>query len=243
MSHDGLKVMGYGLWVMGYGKTPLLITHDSSFVTRHSSPITHHPSPITHHSSLTHRGFTYIGLLIVLAVMGTTLAAAGVVWHTEAQRAKEGELLHIGDQFRRAIGRYYERTPGAAKGFPQSLEELVRDKRYPGVQRYLRRIYVDPMTGKAEWGLIKGPGGAIIGVHSLSEQKPLKTSGFKLADVGFADKERYAEWEFVYQPAPIPQKPPAGAKPVAEPPGAAPAGDAEQSPRATRRRRRSFAPQ
>jgi hypothetical protein len=42
------------------------------------------------------------------------------------------------------------------------------------MQRYLRRIYRDPMTSKTEWGLVQSVDGRIMGVHSLSKDKPLK---------------------------------------------------------------------
>jgi len=56
-------------------------------------------------------GFTYIGLLIVVAIMGVTLAAIGTFWHIAQQRAKEQQLLFIGNQFSRAISFYYQNSP------------------------------------------------------------------------------------------------------------------------------------
>lgn len=97
-------------------------------------------------------GFTYIGLLIFIALMGIALAGTGMVWHAQVRREQERELLFVGDQFRRAIGQYYERSPGGGKHFPQSLDDLLLDKRYVATQRYLGRVYPDPITGKTEWG-------------------------------------------------------------------------------------------
>ena len=65
------------------------------------------------------------------------------------------------------------------------LEELLQDPRYPDIRRYLRKIYLDPMTGSAEWGLVTGPGGEIYGVHSLSGDEPLKKANFGLAEKAF----------------------------------------------------------
>jgi len=160
-------------------------------------------------------GFTYIGLLIFIALMGIGLAGTGMVWDTQVRREKERELLFVGDQFRRAIGRYYELSPGGDKRFPQSLDDLLLDKRYPATQRYLRRVYRDPITGKAEWGFVKGPGDRIVGVYSLSEGLPFKQTGFPANYEEFEDKARYSEWQFMYapvapanqagpQPAPVP---------------------------------------
>ena len=142
-------------------------------------------------------GFTYIGLLIFIALMGIGLSATGVVFHQQAQREKEKELLFAGDQFRRAIASYYEHSPGT-KRFPQSLEDLLQDSRYPGVQRYLRRVYLDPMLGSKKWELVRAPDGGIIGVQSGSNVEPLKVDNFPSGDEDFRNKGSYAQWAFVY---------------------------------------------
>lgn len=143
------------------------------------------------------RGFGYIGLLILVAMMSIALAAAGEIWHTAMKREKEQELLFVGNQFRLAIDQYSAQPPGLGRRYPQSLEELLQDPRQPGVRRYLRKIYLDPMTGKAEWGLIIGPNGEIFGVHSLSEAEPLKKANFPLAEKGFEGRTKYSEWVFM----------------------------------------------
>jgi len=145
-------------------------------------------------------GFTYVGLMIVIAIMGVTLAAAGEVWLTGQRREKERELLFVGEQFRLALDGYYERTPGQGLRYPAKLEDLLKDPRYPATQRYLRRIYRDPVTGGEEWGLVKGPNGEILGVHSLSEAVPLKQGNFSLVDRGFEGKTKYADWVFMHVP-------------------------------------------
>lgn len=165
---------------------------------RHPSLVTRHRAPAAPRA-LRARGFTYIGLLILVALMGVALAGTGVVWHTESRRAKERELLFAGDQIRRAIGLYYERTPGA-KQFPQTLEDLLLDRRYPNTQRYLRRVYRDPLTGETDWGLVRGPQGGIVGVHSLSEMQPFKQAGFRQIYEDFEGAEHYQDWKFVYRP-------------------------------------------
>jgi type II secretory pathway pseudopilin PulG len=124
----------------------------------------------------TQRGFTYIGLLLALALVAAGLSAAGVVWHTETQRAQEAELLFIGGEFKRAIAGFYDGTPGPVKQLPKNLEDLLHDTRYPTVRRYLRKIYVDPISGRAEWGLVATPAG-ITGVYSLSQREPFKNRG------------------------------------------------------------------
>ncbi len=143
------------------------------------------------------RGFGYIGLLILVAIMSIGLAATGELWHTAMKREKEQELLFVGGQFRRAIEQFYANTPGKARRYPLNLEELLRDPRYPGTRRYLRKIYRDPMTGGAEWGLVTGPNGEIFGVYSQSEEVPLKQAGFRPAERQFEGKTKYSEWVFM----------------------------------------------
>lgn len=143
-------------------------------------------------------GFTYVGVLVVLTVMMLALGAVAQIWHTEMQRENEQELLFVGKQFRTAIGNYY-----AAMGrqFPASLEDLLgKDGEQTIHGRYLRRIYRDPVTGAAEWGVVRAANGGVAGVYSLSEGAPYKTTGFGDADSLFEGKQKYSEWQFVYEP-------------------------------------------
>jgi len=146
------------------------------------------------------RGFTYIGVLILVAIMGVLLSLAGRVWHTEAVRAREAQLLFVGDQYREAIRRYAEATPSGAARYPRALSDLLLDARKPEVERYLRRLYRDPITGSGEWGLVKAPDGGIAGVYSLSDARPLKESNFPPADAAFEGSGKYSDWQFVYAP-------------------------------------------
>ncbi len=141
-------------------------------------------------------GFTYIALLIVIAVMGAALAEAGQVWYAEVQREREQELLFIGHQMRAALVSYY--NTGA--GYPMSLEDLVKDPRIPATKRHLRKIYPDPITGSTKWGMVKGPNGGILGVYSLSDDEPVKKSNFDFADRMFEGKTKYSEWIFMIPP-------------------------------------------
>jgi type II secretory pathway pseudopilin PulG len=152
------------------------------------------------HGRQDERGFTYIGVLVLVALMGIALSAAGQMWHTLQQREKEQELLFIGHQFRLALDRYAKLTPGQAKRYPLALEDLLQDPRRSEIQRYLRKVYRDPMTGNAEWGLITGPDGEIYGVYSLSDGEPLKKSNFGLADRQFEGRMKYSDWVFMHAP-------------------------------------------
>lgn len=170
------------------------------------------------------RGFTYLTVLFVLAMMSGGLALVGEVWHTSNVREKEAELLHIGNEYRKAIERYYFQK-GAQK-YPTNLADLLKDPRELGTVRHLRRLYPDPITGKDEWGLVKSATGGFAGVYSLSEEAPLKTAGFAVRDAAFEGKTKYSEWQFVFAPAAAPGAAPGAAKPAtpggAAKPGAAP---------------------
>jgi len=145
------------------------------------------------------RGFTYLGMLVIVALMGLGLAAFGELYSHAAQREKERELLFVGNQFRDAIASYYNKSPGA-KAYPKKLEDLVEDTRFPMPQRHLRRVYRDPMTGKSDWALVDAPGGGFMGVHSLSEETPIKSGDFSAKDASFEDAENYTKWMFTYSP-------------------------------------------
>lgn len=112
-------------------------------------------------------GFTYLGLLIVIALLGIGLVAASEVWVTSAHRQKAEELEWIGAQFTQAIGSYYESSPGGAKAYPSSLQELLEDRRYVTMRRHLRTIYANPFTGKADWELVKAADSRVRGVRTV----------------------------------------------------------------------------
>ena len=138
---------------------------------------------------LAQRGFTYLGMLILVAIMGFGLAGFAELYSHAAQREKERELLFIGSQFRNAIESYYNKSPGA-KVYPQKLDDLVEDKRFPMPQHHLRRVYRDPMTGKAEWGM-----------RSVQDEPDSTSWGrqnvydvYSLSDGTALDKTKYKDW-------------------------------------------------
>lgn len=148
-------------------------------------------------------GFAYLWTLLLVAQLGLGLVIGMEVYATSVQRDKEYELLAIGRQFRTALQRYYEMQRGGpddGKGeYPATLDDLLKDNRSPGIRRHLRRVFVDPMTGKPEWGLVK-ISGRIVGVHSLSEKRPIKQDRFEPEEAGFRGKQKYSDWVFTYPP-------------------------------------------
>jgi type II secretory pathway pseudopilin PulG len=144
-------------------------------------------------------GFTYIGLMIIVAVSGIALAGVGIMWSQDQQREHEKELLFVGEQFRQAIGSYYENAPDNIKQYPNKIEDLLLDKRFPAIKRHIRQIYMDPITNSTNWGL-ELQESKIIGVYSLSELKPIKKKGFPPLYEKFADFSKYSDWKFIYVP-------------------------------------------
>lgn len=144
-------------------------------------------------------GFSYLGILFAIAITSVALAGMSVLWSMERKREKEAELIAIGMEFQRAISLYYGRSPGAVKRYPRSLDDLLEDKRFLTPQRYLRQIYVDPMTGKREWSLIQAPEGGFMGVHSTSSEPPLKRVGLPAALEVPESASRYSDWRFIYR--------------------------------------------
>ncbi len=143
------------------------------------------------------RGFTYLGLLVAVALVGLLLAAAGEVASTALRREREAQLLWVGHQYRAAIGRYWRDR----RAYPQALADLLGSAPDAPIQaRYLRRLYPDPMTSDVGWTLVPAPGGGIMGVASRSRRAPLKTAGFELADADFADASSYGDWQFTFSP-------------------------------------------
>ena len=158
----------------------------------------------------------------MVALLGLAASMAGQSLGALLQREREAELLWRGQQYRQAIASYYNIRHGGQGMYPAKLEDLLRDPRSPGVVRHLRRLYLDPMTGK-EWELVKDPAEKLIGVRSTSELVPFQQAGFPKGLEDLEGKTSYSDWEFVFVPAKNTTQPPPA-------PGAAPQGRAAGSP-------------
>ena len=161
-------------------------------------------------------GFTYMGLLIVVAIAGIGMAGVGIVWHQDAQREREKELLFIGQAYRNAIGSYYENSPSTAKQFPQTLQDLLLDTRFPSVKRHIRQLYADPIARDKDWNFVLQQG-KITGVYSNSTLKPIKKAGLPKEFEALDAAEKYEEWRFVYVPGSALPSPDVVAAPVNAP--------------------------
>jgi type II secretory pathway pseudopilin PulG len=141
-------------------------------------------------------GFAFVAVLALLALMGIGSAAVGPLWAEESRREQEDELLRVGQLYAEAIARYHSASPGSAKRYPETLEQLLMDTRFVGTVRHLRTLYADPVSGQS-WGLVRDADGGIRGVFSRSEAPPLRTVPIAVGAVTLAPASRYSQWQFV----------------------------------------------
>ena len=156
-------------------------------------------------------GLTLLELIIATSILVILASAAMPLARVTVMRSRESELHYDLRQMRDAIDRYKDAADRGliqvaqdSFGYPPDLETLVEgvtlstsgDKKI----RFLRKIPTDPMTGKAEWALVEAPEGGFMGVHSLSEETPIKSGDFSAKDAAFADAENYTKWTFTYSP-------------------------------------------
>jgi type II secretory pathway pseudopilin PulG len=143
------------------------------------------------------QGFTYVGLLFAVVIMGLMLTVVARVWRTTVQREREAQLLWVGHAYRMAISSYF----ALGHQYPATLQDLLTDERFPVPKHHLRRLYPDPLTGRADWILVLTPSqSGIQGVASSSQDAPVKRDGFELVDATFKDSECYCQWKFIYSP-------------------------------------------
>jgi len=107
---------------------------------------------------------TLLELVIACAILMILSTAALPIARQTIKRQKEAELRRDLREMRTAIDRYKDaadrnlfRVEVGTEGYPPDLETLVKgvtigaqsDRRL----RFLRKVPVDPMTGRADWGL------------------------------------------------------------------------------------------
>ena len=167
-------------------------------------------------------GFTYVGLVVFVAILGMVGAATLKVDGLLRRAQAEQELLDIGAAFGEALRSYAAATPRGFPALPPTLQDLLKDPRFPGTRRHLRKIFVDPITGTLEWGVqYQGDKVGVLAVYSLSQARPLKVATFDARFRGFENKEHLSEWKFTAAaPAVAPAEPPPTG--ITPPPPAAP---------------------
>ena len=145
------------------------------------------------------RGFTVVELAVVAAMIAILTAMVVPIARYTVKRQKELELRLQLRLMRDAIDKYKQYSDSGAiqiqlgsEGYPKDLETLVDGVPQIGQinkkLKFLRRIPVDPMTGKTEWGMrsyqdepdsIAWGGQNIYDVFSLSGGKAIDGSYYK----------------------------------------------------------------
>lgn len=145
------------------------------------------------------KGMTLLELLIATSTLAVLATAALPIVRFAVVRPKEARLRRELREMRDAIDRYKDyadrnliQSKFGSEGYPPDLETLVKGVDYAGgnrVMRFLRRVPVDPMTGRAEWNLrsiqddpdsTSWGGGNVYDVHSKSQGTAL--DGTKYSD-------------------------------------------------------------
>lgn len=113
------------------------------------------------------RGYTFVELLVVSSILMILASAAMPLAKVSAIRTREAELRRDLREMRTAIDKYKDAADNGqigqleikagSEGYPTDLEVLVEgvaaNNDATGRKlKFLRRVPVDPMTGKAEWG-------------------------------------------------------------------------------------------
>jgi general secretion pathway protein G len=113
-------------------------------------------------------GYTFIELLIATAVMMILASAALPVARVSIRRQREAELRFTLRQMRAAIDQFKDLADGGriastelqlgSENYPSSLDVLVdgvllANDSSGRKKKFLRRIPIDPVTGRAEWGM------------------------------------------------------------------------------------------
>ena len=122
-------------------------------------------------------GYVLFGVLVGITLLGVGLSAGVTLWSQLVQREREAELLFRGEAVVRALERFQQDRPGT---LPETLEELVEGK-------YLRRAWVDPMTGRnfrilraqnaAGGGSAGRAGGGPAPTNPAGEEGPRRAAG------------------------------------------------------------------
>lgn len=92
-------------------------------------------------------GYVLLGVMLLITLMLIALTVAAPRVAQQVKREKEEELIHRGQEYCTAIGKFFKANNGL---YPSSLDQLENTN----TKRFLRKRYKDPMTGKDDWRLI-----------------------------------------------------------------------------------------
>lgn len=119
------------------------------------------PGKPTAGAALREHGLTFVELIVTVAILSILAMAALPVARFQVKRQNERELRRDLWMMRDAIDKYKDaadrgafQTKVDSQGYPPDLQTLVNGVDVQGKKlKFLRRIPVDPMTGRAEWGM------------------------------------------------------------------------------------------
>jgi len=151
----------------------------------------------------TSSGFSFIELIVTTAVIMILASAALPIARVSIRRQKEAELKRTLREVRVAIDKFKDladmgrlstlELQAGSEGYPTSLEQLVEGisaandvtgRKY----KFLRRIPIDPITGRADWGLrayTDSPtstgwgGGSVYDIYTKAEGKALDGTKYR----------------------------------------------------------------
>jgi type II secretory pathway pseudopilin PulG len=98
-------------------------------------------------SSSKESGYILLAVMLVLMIMLIALSVEAPRIAQQIKREKEEELVHRGKDYATAIKRFVHKSGGQ---YPTSIEQLENTNHV----RFLRKKYVDPMTGESEWKMV-----------------------------------------------------------------------------------------
>ena len=141
-------------------------------------------------------GFTLIEMIVATAILLILTGLALPLAKMEVKRERERELRYDLWMMRDAVDRYKDAADRGAfqikvgsEGYPPTLEKLVEGEDVAGKKlRFLRKIPIDPMTGKPEWGMRSMQddpssdswgGQNVFDVFSKSQDKALDGTNYK----------------------------------------------------------------
>jgi general secretion pathway protein G len=111
------------------------------------------------------RGLTLVELIVAFSIMLILATMAVPLARAKVRVNRERELRQVLSDVRKAIDKYKDMADLGYLGpqkqgtnnWPETLDVLVEGVKLPGPDgkkmRFLRRMPVDPFTGKTEWGL------------------------------------------------------------------------------------------
>ena len=123
------------------------------------------------------KGFTYIALLALIAVWSISLCLTMEVFEKKRQREMHTQLVWVAKQYTRAIESYYYSASADKRKLPNTLDELLEDKRFYPPMRHLRSLYIDEASRGFDLKPILTSQG-LVGVKTSFQATDIKEKSF-----------------------------------------------------------------